>query len=126
MTSRETQATDVLHPQDGDIGALRARAARGDAGAMFQLGARLLVGDGVAPSLQEGAALIEAAGERDHAAALSMLATLAAAGVSAPPNWSAGFDHLAKAAALGSDVARAQIMLLAGGAPAPRAPAADA
>jgi hypothetical protein len=97
---------------DEDLEALRRSAGLGQPAAMVELGSRLIVGDRAPFALKEGVALVHSAAERDDPGALAILATLAAAGVVAPPSWSDGLDHLQRAAALGSSVARRQLLLL--------------
>jgi len=72
----------------------------------------LLTGDGVAlDPVQAAGLLTEAAGEGDAQAA-ALMATVEAMGIAGPQNWDRAFDWLARAAALGSESAQAQLALL--------------
>jgi hypothetical protein len=79
---------------------------------MARLGARLLIGDGLAADPDEGSALLRAAGELGEPAALDQLATMAGAGAWRPQDWPAALDYLQAAAERGGERARAQLLLL--------------
>ena len=103
---------------DGAVDALRRAAGLGHPGAMNELGSRLLIGRNAPLSHAEGAQWLSRAAERDNVDALTLMATLTAAGALAAPDWPAALDYLQRAAALGSANARAQLRLLAGRADA--------
>lgn len=81
---------------------------------------RLLTGDGAALDPVEAARLLAAAAGEGDAEAAALMATVEAMGVAGPQNWERAFDWLERAAALGSESARAQLALLdrEGGIPA--------
>jgi hypothetical protein len=76
------------------------------------LARRLLTGDGVALDPVQGAALLAGAADAGDAEAAALMATVEAMGIAGPQNWDRAFDWLARAAALGSESARAQLDLL--------------
>jgi hypothetical protein len=96
---------------------LRRVADLGHAPAMTRLGSRLLIGENAPVELKEGVAYVSSAAERGDPDALTILATLAAAGVLTPPSWTTGLDLLQRAASLGSQAARAQLRLLSNSPP---------
>jgi hypothetical protein len=98
-----------------EIPELRQRAAGGDVDALHALGVRLMTGDGVAPDADEGAALLGSASDRGSADAAAFLATVEAMGAGRPQSWDRAFDYLQRAAELGSESARAQLVLLSRG-----------
>jgi hypothetical protein len=109
-------------PSGTDADDLRRVARKGDARAMMELGARLLVGADVAQNPEEAATWLSAAADHDHVPALELLATIRAAGVLALPDWGGALDLLGKAAAIGSAAAQRQLVLLATGLRAPSDP----
>lgn len=78
------------------------------------LARRLLTGDGVALDPAQGAGLLSAAAGEGDAEAAALMATVEAMGIAGPQNWDRAFDWLERAAALGSESARAQLELLGG------------
>jgi|SRR5579872_3131029 len=105
-------------PSDAmDAAGLERSADRGDANALFELGSRLLVGNGAAFESRQAVSRLAAAAEKNHAEALRLMATLAGTGALGPQRWSAALSYLARAAAAGSDHARGQIQVLSGAAP---------
>jgi hypothetical protein len=96
-----------------DINALRASARAGDLHALTTLGKRLLMGDGVAPSPQEGIACLETAAARGNGEASAQLALLAAWGILQPRNLALALDRLQRAAELGWEPAQRELAFLA-------------
>ena len=94
---------------------LRRRADRGDATAMTQFGARLLIGDNAPFDRQEGFAWIGKGAEAGDAGGLALMAALTGIGAFAPQNWAQALDYLARAAERGSVSAQGQLRLLAAG-----------
>jgi prolyl 4-hydroxylase len=86
------------------------------------LARRLLTGDGVPLDPIRAAALLAAAAGEGDGDAAALLATVEAMGIAGPQNWGRAFDWLQRAAALGSQSARAQLDLLGGGIEALTAP----
>jgi hypothetical protein len=93
---------------------LRRRAEAGDAAAQLGLGARLVVGDGIALDAAEGGHLISLASERGSGEAAALLATIEAMGAGRRQSWERAFDLLALAAGRGSASAQGQLALLSG------------
>ncbi len=93
---------------------LRAASAGGDIAASVALGTHLLTGRDAPFEPQEGAGLIAAAAEKGDAQALSVLATLRAAGAWTHQSWPEALDLLSRAAEAGAQDAREQLLLLAG------------
>lgn len=79
----------------------------------FDLGRRMLIGDGAEFRPEDGARLIRQAAEAGSADAMVLAATLAAAGVGRPNDWNEAFDWLERAANAGHARAAAQLDLLA-------------
>ena len=96
-----------------DVGTLRTAAKAGDVSAMRELGARLLVGRDAPFEPREGLALIERAAACDDTNATSLLATLKGAGAWTQQSWPDALRLLRRAAELGSQDARAQLIMLA-------------
>jgi hypothetical protein len=94
---------------DEPLSELRSRAQGGDVQARLDLGVRLLSGEG---SADEGVSEILAAYEGGLAESGTVMATIEAMGAGRPQDWSKAFDWLQRAAAAGSDRARAQLALL--------------
>jgi hypothetical protein len=90
-----------------------AAAEIGHVPAMAEAGARLVAGAGGASDLPGGIAWLSAAAEHDDPNALTLLATLTAAGVMGAPDWTGALSFLARAAAAGLERARGQLRLLA-------------
>ncbi len=99
----------------GGLDDLRLRADRGDAGAMTQLGSRLLIGDNAPLEQQEGFTWIGKGAEAGDATGLALMAALTGIGAFAPQNWSQALDYLARAAERGSVSAQGQLRLLSAG-----------
>ena len=97
-----------------DIEDLRKAADGGDTAASVALATRLLSGRDAPFQPEEGARLILAAAEKGDAQGLSVLATLRAAGAWTHQSWPEALDLLRRAAELGAEDARQQILLLAG------------
>ena len=92
---------------------LLVRARSGDVRALTELGKRFLVGEGVPPSSEKGAATLQEAAARGDGEAAALLSVCAAWGVAQPRNIDAALDHLVRAAQLGWDAARRELQLLA-------------
>lgn len=73
---------------------------------------RLLTGDGAPLDPVRAAGLLAAAAEAGDADAAALLATVEAMGVAGPQSWARAFAWLERAAALGSEGAKAQLALL--------------
>ena len=108
-----------LEPDDRPA-RLRERAKAGDLEAKTALG-RELVSSTDAEERHEGTAWIKQAAEEGSGEATQLLAAITASGIGLRQDWQAAFDHLRRAAELGSEVARAELALLAGEAGLARA-----
>lgn len=95
-----------------EVTELRRRADAGDAAAQVALGARLMVGDGVALDPDEAGALLALANERGSPDAAALLATIEAMGAARRQSWDNAFDLLVLAAERGSESAQGQLALL--------------
>lgn len=95
-----------------DITSLQQRASAGDAHARYELGSRMLVGRGAPYSPMEGARLVNAAADQNHAAALQLAAVLAALGVGGAQNWAQAHALVARAARAGDERAKGQLAVL--------------
>lgn len=124
QSSRSSQAVDML-----------TAAARNNLTlAQYELGTRLMVGDGAALDLSEGARWLEAAAQAGHADALSHVAVFHARGIDRVQDWGAALNLLERAAAAGDAAATGQLATFSAGfdvtawlqAPAPRLCFADA
>ncbi len=82
---------------------------------MTYLGVRLLLGRNAPLDPKEAVLLLHKAARQGGAEAALVLANLSATGEHAPQSWSNALGHLARAAELGAERARAQLVLLAGG-----------
>jgi prolyl 4-hydroxylase len=102
---------------EAELASLRASAQAGQDAAQLALGSRLLIGRQAPLAPQEGLALIQAAAGSGNAEAVTLMATLTAAGAFVPQSWDGALDLLAQGAALGSALARGQVELLAGAGP---------
>ena len=96
-----------------DLAQLRARARAGDPRALTALGRRLLTGEGVPASPQEGIACIRDAAARGDAEATAQLALFAAWGVLRPRNIEEALDLLQRAAELGWQRSQKELQFLA-------------
>lgn len=96
-----------------DIAELRERARSGDLRALTSLGRRLLMGDGVRQSAQEGIACIDAAAARDDGEATAQLALFDAWGVLRARNVDSALDRLRRAAELGWEPSQRELRFLA-------------
>lgn len=92
---------------------LRTRARLGDLAALRTLGQRLLVGEGVRQSVNEGVALIREAAAKGDAAATLLLSVFAAWGVLQARNFDTALDYLTRAALAGSTPAQRELQILA-------------
>jgi prolyl 4-hydroxylase len=92
---------------------LRERARQGDARALFVLGRRLLLGDGIAADPQAGHAHVMAAATRGDAEATALLALFAGWGVLQQQDWAEALDRLQRAAELGWLPAQRELQFLA-------------
>lgn len=79
----------------------------------FDLGRRLLIGEGAPFRPEEGARLIADAARGGNLEAMALSATLAAAAVGRPGDWNEAFDWLEHAAAAGHARSAAQLDLIA-------------
>ncbi|HKE42351.1 MAG TPA: 2OG-Fe(II) oxygenase [Casimicrobiaceae bacterium] len=122
MNPDEALAPPIVPDRRDDLEDLWARARSGEVAAMTALGTSLLVGREAPFEPQEGVRLITSAIERGDAQAMSVMATLKAAGAWVPHNLDEAMDLLGRAAEGGSDDAREQLLILAGD-PAPAAEA---
>lgn len=104
---------------------LQRQAEAGDAAAMAEWGARLLIGKDAPRAPQDGLAWLQRGVECGGAEAAAQLATLHAAGAWMPQNFDAALDLLQRAAEGGSDFARVQLRVLALGDPRAEAARAD-
>jgi prolyl 4-hydroxylase len=95
--------------------ALRQRAGTGDVAALTELGKRLLIGDGMRQSPQEGIAMMRDAAARGGGEATAQLALFAAWGVMRPRNLGEAFDLLRDAAERGWAPAQKELQFLARG-----------
>jgi predicted 2-oxoglutarate/Fe(II)-dependent dioxygenase YbiX len=93
------------------LDALWSDARAGAPGAAGALAFRLLAGEGDAAAVRDGLDLLGEAARRDGQSACA-LATLIAAGVGAPQDLRRALATLAEAAALGSDLAKGQLLAL--------------
>ena len=98
---------------DSTMATLRERASGGDARALTSLGWRLLIGDRVRRSEQEGISCIEAAASRGDGEATAHLALFDAWGVMRPRNVGAALERLQRAAELGWVPSQRQLRFLA-------------
>lgn len=88
---------------------LQQRAQAGDAGAQYELGARLLVGRDAPYAPRDALRLIETAAQQEEKRALQLSAVLAALGVGRMQSWEAAFNLVRRAAEKGDAQARAQL-----------------
>jgi len=86
-----------------------------DVASLTTLGKRLLVGDGVAVSVEKGIATLRDAAARGSGEAAALLSVCAAWGLGQLRNVEAALDHLTRAAQLGWEPARRELELLARG-----------
>src|SRR5688572_8660703 len=96
-----------------DLEHLRRRASEGDLDALNVLGRALLLGEGVAQSVEDGVRLTNEAAVRNQPEALARRALCAAWGIQQPRNIDAALDDLARAARGGWTAAQQQLQLLA-------------
>lgn len=97
---------------DAEFQALVRKTYAGNAGAMTDLGARLVVGREAPFSPVDGAALVAEAARQGDAHAWAYVAILAAAGVGRAQSWGDAFDALRRAAGLGHAAAAGQLELM--------------
>jgi prolyl 4-hydroxylase len=96
-----------------DLEHLRRRASEGDLDALNVLGRALLLGEGVAQSVEEGVRFTNEAAARSQPEALARRALCAAWGIQQPRNIDAALDDLVRAARGGWTAAQQQLQLLA-------------
>lgn len=96
-----------------DLAQLRMRARSGDSKALTALGRRLLTGDGVPASPQEGIGYIRDAAARGDGEATAQLALFAAWGVFRARDVDEALDLLQRAAELGWQASRRELQFLA-------------
>jgi prolyl 4-hydroxylase len=97
---------------DREFQALVLARYAGNPEAISELGARLLVGRDAPLAPVDGAALIAQAAQQGCAVAWQYVALTAAAGVGRAQSWSDVLDAVQRAAALGSETARSELVLL--------------
>lgn len=97
---------------DADVTSLRQKASLGDAGAQYELGARLLVGRNAPFAPEDAIRLIGASAQQENTAALQLAAVLAALGIGRAQDWREAFDLLRRAADLGDAQARGQVAVI--------------
>lgn len=95
------------------IEALSERANAGEPEAMVRLGRRLLIGDGIPPSIPQGAQYLSRAASLGNGEACAQLAVLAALGIYFAQDWTRAFDYLRRAAMLEWEPAQRELALLA-------------
>ena len=98
-----------------DLESLQQRAAAGDAGAQYELGAMLLVGRGAPWAPEQAFKLIDAAAAQGEAHALQLAAVLSALGEGRAQDWSKAHQLVERAAQAGDARAQGQLAVL--GAP---------
>ena len=109
----EAEAFDAKGDHDGAINVLARATQRGDPIAKTQLGKRLLVGDRAPYLPNEGAEFILEAAHAGVSEAVALVAVFQSIGIYQQKNWQQALNTLAHAAALGSESAREQLLLLA-------------
>lgn len=109
----EAEAFDARGDHDEAINVLARATQAGDQIAKTILGKRLLVGDRAPYLPREGAGFIMEAAQAGTAEAVEVVAVFQATGIFQPKNWQHAVNTLAYAAALGSPVAREQLVMLA-------------
>jgi hypothetical protein len=105
-------ALDAEGKHTDAVNVLSVAARNGSALAMGRVGARILIGDRAPALPQQAIGLILDAARAGSAEAASLSASLTAAGAYVRPSWDEAFDWLARAAELGSRMARDQLVLL--------------
>jgi prolyl 4-hydroxylase len=91
---------------------LRAASKQGDAGAMSDLGHRLLIGDRAPKLPQHALRILAEAARRDEPRALARMAALTAAGAYVKQDWAGALQLLGRAAAAGDPSAQGQLTSL--------------
>jgi TPR repeat protein len=89
-----------------DVEALRQLADRGKADAQFELGVRLLGGEGVKKDEKEAVEWLQKAADQFHPAAMNALGTLSEEGVAMPKSEKKAFEWYQKAAKYGFPLAQ--------------------
>ncbi|MGV3592760.1 MAG: prolyl hydroxylase family protein [Gammaproteobacteria bacterium] len=110
---QQAAALDAAGNHDGAIDMLATATRAGDLDAMVALGKRLMVGDRAPYLPKDGAGLVLEAASKRNAEALAQQAALQCIGLYQRKDWRAALGTLGKAAQLGWQPARAQLMLLA-------------
>ena len=108
---------DAAGNHDEAVNELARATQQGDIEAMTELGKRLVVGDRAPFLSKEGVGLLVDAFRAGNAEAALRLATLAALGAHTEQSWSQALTLLTFAAEKGSELARGQLLTLAGRAP---------
>lgn len=109
----QAEEFDSRGDHDEAINILARATQGGDQIAKTQLGKRLLVGDRAPYLPREGAELILEAAREDISEAVALVAVFQGIGIYQQKNWVQALNTLAHAAALGSESAREQLVLLA-------------
>ncbi len=91
---------------------LKNWAERGDADAQFELGARLITGEGMKKDQKLGATWIEKAAKQKHLKALHVMGTLYEDGVGVEKNLAKTHEYFSKAAELGSAISQHSLAIL--------------
>jgi len=99
------------HTPDG-LGELRRAAEKGDIAAQTALGKRLLSGEGVPASPQEGASFIASAAQRGNGEAAALAAVLIGLGARTLADWSKALEYVQQAAESGWVPAQQQLRVL--------------
>ena len=114
VTLAQAEALDAAGDHDEAVNVLALATQAGDNIAKTILGKRMLVGDRCPYLPREGASFIMEAAHAGTADAVSLVAVFQATGIFQPKSWPHALATLAYAASLGSNIAREQMVLLAG------------
>lgn len=109
----QAEELDSRGDHDGAVNVLARATQGGDQVAKTQLGKRLLVGDRAPYLPREGAEFILEAAREGISEAVALVAVFQGIGVYQQKSWVQALNTLARAAALGSESAREQLVLLA-------------
>lgn len=93
-------------PENFDADALQQMAARGNADAQFELGVRLLSGDGIPKDMDRAAELLGKAAALDHPGAMNAMGTLFEEGAGVPKDEKKAVEWYEKSAKLGFPLAQ--------------------
>lgn len=110
----KAEELDSKGDHDEAVNVLARATQQGDLIAKTELGKRLLVGDRAPYLPREGAGFILEAAQEGYKEAVVLVAVFQGIGVYQPKDWVQALTTLAHAAALGSESAREQLVLLAG------------